>query len=179
MVTYFCGKPGCGKSLIAEQLLAAEGDCVLYVGTLPNTMPYWDIIRIHRSRRPSAWDLYECCGDIMSDLGYLSKTLDQYNGILLDGVAFYLNRAIQWGCQPTFSALTLLRNVLSSAVRLPVQLMIVDQPLGGAPPTTQAVGRLFHQMVYRYSKRLYLVENGQAIACSPKTLWRLDHGIYT
>lgn len=178
MVTYFCGKPGCGKSLIAEQLLAAEGTSILYVGTLPNTMPYWDIIRIHRSRRPSAWDLYECCGDVMSDLGYLSKSLEQYSGILLDGVTFYLNRAIQWGYQPTFSALKLLRNLLSSAMCLPVQLIIVDQPLGGTPPATQAVGRLFHQMVYRYSKCLYLVENGQAIACSPQILRHLDRGTH-
>ena len=178
MVTYFCGKPGCGKSLIAEQFLSAEGTSVLYIGTLPNTMPYWDIIRTHRSRRPSTWDLYECCGDLMSDLEYLSVVLEQYGGILLDGVTFYLNRAIQWGYRPNLSTLILLRNILSSAAHLPVQLIIVDQPLGGMPSMTQALGRLFHQMVYVYSKFLYLVKDGQAITCSPQTLRCLDHGTY-
>lgn len=176
MIDYFCGYPKCGKSLIAEGRLSALEAPVLYVGTLPNIRPYWDTIWEHRRRRPPAWDLYECTGNLMEDLGRLSRALDTCGGMLIDGGAFYLNRLLQWGCRPGRSELALFRDILARAAAAPIHLVVVDQPLAGMPSETRALGRVFHQAVYLYSERLYFVADGQAAPCSSRALRALDRG---
>lgn len=179
MIDYFCGRPHCGKSLVAEQFLSTISGPILYVGTLPDILPYRNIIKAHQQRRPICWDLYECCGDPMTDLSYLSEALERYRGILLDGTIFYLNRTIQWGYEPDASALKLIKSILKRAANLPIWLIIVDQPLYDMPRTIQLFGRIFHQMIYLYSKHLYLVVDGEATLCQPHTLRDLDRRIYS
>lgn len=174
MIAYFCGRPRCGKSLLAEEELREVRAPVLYIGTLPNTVAYREVIRVHRQRRPDHWDLYECCGDPVEDLTCLYEALERYGGILLDGAAFYLNRALQWGYRPGPETAVLLEKVLDRAARLPVKLLVVDQPLEGLPERTAELGRLFHEKLYRYSQRLYVVSQGCAAPCTPSVLRRLD-----
>lgn len=174
MIEYYCGYPKCGKSLIAENRLSVVNTSVLYVGTLPNTRLYWSTIWKHRRRRPTSWDLYECTGDLLTDLNTLYQALDHYGGILLDGTTFYLNRLLRWGYRPNSSMLALLKKILAKAETSPTLLIVIDQPLTGMPADTRLLGRLFHRNVYSHSTHIYFVENGQEVLCSPRELYKLD-----
>lgn len=175
MVEYFCGYPKCGKSLVAEERLRKVDGPVLYVGTLPNTRPYWPTIWCHQQRRPFEWGLYECGGNPMRDLSQLSQTVIGYRGILLDGVSFYLNRTVQWGYKPERSWLKLLRQILEWGKTEDVCFLVADQPTPWMLPEAQVLGRIFHRALYRYSSNLYCVEGGQARRCSVSELRMLDH----
>lgn len=175
MVEYFCGYPKCGKSLIAEERLRRVDGSILYVGTLPNTRPYWPTIWAHQQRRPSTWNLYECSGNPTHDLSYLSQTVMGYKGVLLDGGTFYLNRVLQWGYVPDQSWLMLLRKILAWGKSANVCFLVVDQPVSWMQPNAQVLGRIFHRALYLYSSNLYYVEGGQARQCSTSELHMLDH----
>lgn len=175
MVEYFCGFPKCGKSLVAEERLLRVDGSILYVGTLPNTRPYWPTIWAHQQRRPSTWNLYECSGDPTYDLRHLTQAVMDYKGILLDGGSFYLNRALEWGYSPNRFWLTLLRKILVWGKSSDVSFLVVDQPVSWMQPQAQALGRIFHRILYLYSSNIYYVEGGQARQCSARELRMLDH----
>lgn len=175
MIEYLCGYPKCGKSLIAEERLRRVDGAILYVGTLPNTQPYWPTILVHQRRRPSSWNLYECSGNPTQDLSCLSQMVMGYNGILLDGVSFYLNRALQWGYVPDKSWLMLLRKILAWGKSANVCFLVVDQPVPWMQPNAQVFGRIFHRTIYLYSSNFYYVDGGQARQCIADELHMLDY----
>ena len=175
MLHYFCGLPKCGKSLLAERGLAEQGGRVLYVGTLPDIRIYRETIRLHRERRPEDWDLYECTGEPLQDMAWLDGALERYDGVLLDGPSFYLQRALCY-YEIGWMEVRALRRLLKKAAALPVRCCLVDQPLAGAQGEIRTVGRIFHEAVYRYAGARFYVEDGEAVPCPVGALRQFDGG---
>lgn len=176
MVKYLCGWPNCGKSLLAEQALARLGRRILYVGTLPNIQAYELVIQLHQVRRPDAWELYECSGDPIEDIQWLTDAMDQFDGILIDGIAFYIQRAQNYYPIGKYE-LEQVCKFLKKAAEAPLLLYIVDQPLNRASPAVRASGRLLHSVIYRNSNSLSFVSAGVSYPCTPGFLRALDKGV--
>lgn len=173
MIEYLCGLPRSGKSLLAEYALIRGGGRVLYVGTLPRIRLYEEIIYAHQARRPDHWDLYECSGEPSQDIKWLTDALDRYDGMLLDGMSFYLQRAL---CYYDIGKMeqSQLRIFLAKAASLPIHLILVDQPLSKAPLDVNIFGRLLHEEIYHFSDTLSYVEGGVSSTCSIKFLRQID-----
>ena len=152
-----------------------SGGRILYVGTLPRIQLYAETIRIHQLRRPKEWDLYECTGEPSQDIVWLTNALEQYDGILLDGVSFYLYRAL---CYYSLGEAELeqFNTLLAKAAILPVYLILIDQPLANVPRDIHVAGRLLHARIYRYCHSLFYVEEGVRFPCSARKLRQLDRG---
>jgi len=175
MIKYLCGLPKCGKSLLAERDFMKSGGRILYMGTLPCIRLYAETIRVHQLRRPKEWDLYECTGEPSQDIVWLADALERYDGILLDGISFYLYRALCC-CSLGEGELEQFNALLAKAASLPVRLVLVDQPLANVPRDLHVAGRLLHARIYRYCHSLYYVEEGVQFPCSAGKLRQLDRG---
>lgn len=175
MIEYLCGPPKCGKSLLAEESLKKSGGQILYVGTLPCIRLYMEAIRIHQERRPKEWDLYECSGEPSQDIVWLTDALGRYDGVLLDGVSFYLHRALSYYSLGK-NEVRQFNALLARAAALPVRLILIDQPLGNAPSGFRVFGRILHARIYQHCSALFYVEEGHPFPCSAKKLRQLDRG---
>lgn len=174
MIEYYCGHPKSGKSLLAEKKLANLGGRILYVGTLPNILLYEAVIQVHRARRPPDWTLYECTGEPTVDINHLNAIMDLYNGMLIDGLAFYLQRAscyYQIGKHERNQFDILLGKAASSSIHM----ILVDQPVPTAQNTIAFACRIIHEDIYRYSDHLYYVNNGNGFRCSSDYLRARDY----
>ncbi len=173
MVKYLCGWPNCGKSLLAEQALASLGGRILYVGTLPNIRAYELVIQLHQTRRPVTWELYECSGNPLEDIQRLTDAMDGFDGMLIDGLAFYLQRAQNYYKIGMYE-LKQASKFLKKAAGLPLLLYMVDQPVNRASPAIRVQGRLLHSAIYRNSDSLSFVNAGVPYPCTPGFLRALD-----
>jgi adenosylcobinamide kinase/adenosylcobinamide-phosphate guanylyltransferase len=154
-----------GKSRWAEHLLGHH-PAVTYVATSdprPEDASWQERLRLHRQRRPEAWQLLECGPALASGL----KTVGLDRALLVDSlggfVAWHLELAeSQWHAtvQDLLTAL--------QTRKPPVVLVIEETGWGLVPPT--AIGGLFRdrlgalaQHLEGLASRSWLVVQGRAI----------------
>lgn len=159
MIYYYCGDPKCGKSERVEEELRKIRGRVLYVGTLPVIQLYQGTILRHKLRRPAFWDLYDCTGDPLQDIAYLKARVSLFDGVLIDGLAYYIQRALYY-YPPDANWLIAFRGFLDQVSSLPLHLFLVDQPVGLAPPMIRKICGLAHEELYDYCEKLYYVVDG-------------------
>jgi adenosyl cobinamide kinase/adenosyl cobinamide phosphate guanylyltransferase len=155
MIEFVIGNPKCGKSLYAEGRLASITTSVLYVATLPATDLFEGIIRDHRNRRPSSWEIYETLGNVERDALNIAVRIHRHTGILIDGLSSYVLRILAY--YPTESH-NLLRNVaslvemLSESGRIGI---LLDTPVSCLNwPLQRRVVRGVHRICARRAERL-------------------------
>lgn len=159
MIEYYCGYPKCGKSEYAEKELEKLSGKVLYVGTLPDIPLYQATIFLHKQRRPPSWALYECCGDPIQDLAVLSKYANCYDGMLVDGLSYYLHRALYF-YSLDHNWLEAFHTFLTQCCSLPLRLLFVDQPVSFAAPELRRICCHIHEELYKYSNNMFFVSDG-------------------
>ena len=154
-----------GKSRWAEHLLGHHA-AVTYVATSDprSDDPAWqERLRLHRQRRPEAWQLLECGPALASGL----ETIAADRALLIDSlggfVAWHLEQAeAQW-----HATVVDLLSALKTRTQ-PVVLVIEETGWGLVPPTV--IGGLFRDRLGALAQRLeglasrsWLVVQGRAI----------------
>lgn len=173
MIEYYCGYPKCGKSECAEEELKRIHGKILYVGTLPDIQLYWGTIQQHKRRRPASWELYDCTGDPLLDISYLETCAPLFDGMLIDGIAYYVQRALHYYV-PDDRWMLAFRRFMDNATSLPFHLYLVDQPVNLAFPEIRRIVGLIHEELYNFSEKLFYVENRTATEVNKDFLRKKD-----
>lgn len=154
------GPPKSGKSLFAEALMAAIDGSKAYVGTLPGHQLYAETIREHRKRRPSDWALIELLGRPDPDAQVLERAVNDFDGILLDGLSFYVYRVLAlFGYDPDW--VDGLGETIAGAAEHGTELLLVDQPAGLSTHTLHRLVMLqLHRRAILSGNELYYASDG-------------------
>jgi adenosyl cobinamide kinase/adenosyl cobinamide phosphate guanylyltransferase len=160
MLHLVIGPAGSGKSEYAERLVASLSGGTVYVGTLPTSMFYQEIIQVHRDRRPRCWALLEFTGNIECDFRLLRNAETSFDNLLIDGVTFYLARVCALFGPPQ----TLLPDaaaLLYSFKHHQGQIVIVDMPPPlQMAPEERAFVRQIHVAIFRIANSVRWFSHG-------------------
>lgn len=154
-----------GKSRWAEHLLGHHA-AVTYVATSdsrPEDPAWQERMRLHRQRRPEAWQLLECGPALASGL----KTIAADRALLIDSLGGFVAWHLELGESQWHATVQELLTALQTR-KPPVVLVIEETGWGLVPPT--AIGGLFRdrlgalaQHLEGLSSRSWLVVQGRAI----------------
>jgi adenosylcobinamide kinase/adenosylcobinamide-phosphate guanylyltransferase len=165
-LTLVTGPASSGKSLFAEQLVAAANTPVTYMATGPQRPddPDWQCrLRRHRERRPPSWQ----CLEVGQDLSAALRQCSAGRIVLVDSLGTWVAGALALD-GPAWQACC--QDLMDSIVRSPVPLVLVGEEAGwGVVPAT-AIGGLFRQRLGQLLQDLmpccdgaWLVLHGRAL----------------
>jgi len=175
MLTLVIGEPNSGKSEFAESLIASYAGPTAYIGTLPDLHMFDKRIQRHRLRRPSSWDLVELVGNPHVDTRLISSAMDQYQNILLDGLAFYVLQLLSvFEFEPSEFAKHI-RELAKDFSRHPGKVVVVDQPVTHirCEKTVEAVQGL-HLILARQADEIQLISESLSTTIQACHLLELD-----
>lgn len=163
-LTLVSGPSRCGKSRWAEHLLCGH-PAVTYVATSdprPDDAAWQERLRLHRQRRPEAWQLLECGADLATALERVAPD----RALLIDSLGGYVAWHLELN-EPQWHTSTQ-RLLAAVEARWQTVLVIEETGWGLVPPT--AIGGLFRdrlgglaQRLETLAQRSWLVVQGRAI----------------
>lgn len=172
MISFILGKPKSGKSAWAEDVAAAGGGVLTYVGTLPRALEYASTIRDHRLRRGERWRTEELNGQVSSDLGTLRNLIESRGTILVDGLSFYLlHYCFTLASLRSLAIKNQAYQLLQQAGYSASRVIIVDSTI--APGLTFAQKGLLGQMhrsISSCAKERWLFYGGQAYSAADEEM---------
>jgi adenosyl cobinamide kinase/adenosyl cobinamide phosphate guanylyltransferase len=175
MLTFILGVSKSGKSVYAETLVQDEPGSTLYIATLPNILIYEEIITAHEKRRPADWDLLELTGDPSDDLNDLRKIIEEYDNILLDGIALYLIRVIELQNESLSFYKEKLKNIVDVLAQKSGSVIIVDHIVpGNASKEQQTAVRHVHKIISVKADVITYFHEGKPENVSKKTLYGIE-----
>jgi adenosyl cobinamide kinase/adenosyl cobinamide phosphate guanylyltransferase len=171
MLHVIFGLPQSGKSEYAERLLSCFTGPTVYIGTLPHLKRYRPVIYAHQKRRPAEWRLIELIGRPQADLATVTEALADFRNLILDGVTYYLFRAMNMFDDDLASLRHKTAELMKQTSQRAGQTIVVDSLLPRllSDPERRTIMDL-HLMLVRRANLITLFENGTPVRVMPRQI---------
>lgn len=151
-----------GKSRLAEELAVKSGQKTAYIATAAvYDAEMAERVRLHRERRPAAWQTVEETRDLA---GALERLMPDREMVILDCLTFWLtnvlmdlyDESVVARAQPEWERQILdkLECFLAKAAQAPYRLLVVSNEVGLGLVPDNPLGRVFRDLAGRANQRV-------------------------
>lgn len=143
----------------------------VYIGTLPRIRRFRPVIYAHQKRRPSEWRLIELIGRPQADLATVTAALADFRNLILDGVTYYVFRALTMFDDDLASLRNKTADLIKQTSQHVGQMIVVDSLLPRLLSNPERTTILdLHIMLLRRANLITLFEGGAAVRVTPRQI---------